>query len=204
MTKSAITISACVVVVLLVVLFPAGAFAQGVHVTLRSHMNPYGGYEKYSGVWGDGNYAYIGSERMSGVLIYDISNPNAPVLASYYNPANSADIEDIKVGNGIAYFASNTGGGLQIVDVSNPSNPQLLSTINSANGGYDNTHKIGLWQNFLFIPQNLTAPAIIKVFDVSNPAVPVPKTTFTATDAQWINDIDIQTNTSGSTWLFAS
>jgi hypothetical protein len=177
---------------------------QGVHTTLRSHMNPYGGYEKYAGVWGDGHYAYIGSERMNGVLIYDISDPNAPVLASYYNPANSQDIEDIKVANGIGYFASNLGGGLHIVDVSNPANPQLLSTLTSANGGYDNTHKVGVWQNFVFIPQNLTPPALIKVFDVSNPAVPVLKSTFTATDPQWINDIDIQTNTAGTTWLFAS
>jgi hypothetical protein len=58
-----------------------------------------------------------------------------------------------------AFFADNMGSGLHIVDVSDPTNPTLLSQITSANGGFDNTHKIAIWQNFVFIPQNLTAPA---------------------------------------------
>jgi len=178
--------------------------AQGIHTTLRAQANPYGFYQSYASVWGDGNYAYVGSERRNGVLIFDISNPNAPVLASYYAPSNSLDMEDVKVSNGVGYFADNMGSGLHIVDVSNPANPQLLTQITSANGGYDNTHKIAVWQNFLFIPQNLTAPALIKVFDVSNPATPVLKTTITATDPQWINDIDIQDNGAGSVRLYTA
>src|SRR5215469_13642136 len=180
------------------------AQAQGIHTILRSQTNPYGAYQSYAGVWGDGNYAYIGSERRNGVLIYDITNPAAPVLASYYSPSNSLDMEDIKVSNGIGYFADNMGSGLHLVDVSDPTNPRLLSQITSANGGYDNTHKVAIWQNFVFIPQNLTAPALIKVFDVSNPAVPVLKTTITATDPQWVNDIDIQDNGSGSVRLYTA
>lgn len=181
-----------------------GAQAQGIHTTLRSQTNPYGAYQSYAGVWGDGNYAYIGSERRNGVLIYDITNPNTPVLASYYAPSNSLDMEDIKVANGVGFFADNMGSGLHIVDVSTPTNPLLLSQITSANGGYDNTHKVAVWQNFVFIPQNLTAPALIKVFDVSNPAVPVLKTTITATDPQWINDMDIQDNGAGSVRLYTA
>src|SRR5215472_6592261 len=180
------------------------AQAQGIHTILRSQTNPYGAYQSYAGVWGDGNYAYIGSERRNGVLIYDITNPAAPVLASYYAPSTSLDMEDIKVSNGIGYFADNMGSGLHIVDVSDPTNPRLLSQITSANGGYDNTHKVAIWQNFVFIPQNLTAPALINVFDVSNPAVPVLKTTITATDPQWVNDIDIQDNGSGSVRLYTA
>jgi hypothetical protein len=178
--------------------------AQGIHTTLRSHANPYNTYQSYAGVWGDGNYAYIASERRNGVLIYDITNPNAPVLASYYAPSNSLDMEDVKVANGIGFFADNMGSGLHIVDVSDPTNPRLLSQITSANGGYDNTHKVTIWQNYVFIAQNLTAPALIKVFDVTNPAIPVLKTTITATDPQWINDIDIQTNTAGETLMYTA
>lgn len=185
-------------------LLTVAAFAQGIHTTLRSQANPYGAYQSYASVWGDGHYAYIGSERRNGVLIYDISNPDAPVLVSYYAPSNSLDMEDVKVSNGIGYFADNMGSGLHIVDVSDPANPALLTQITSANGGYDNTHKIAVWQNFLFIPQNLTAPALIKVFDVSNPALPVLKTTITATDPKWINDIDIQTNSAGKTLMYTA
>ena len=158
---------------LLASIFCGIAVAQGIHTTLRSQQNPYSTSQSYAGVWGDGHYAYVGSERRNGILIYDISNPSAPVLASYYAPADSADMEDIKVANGVGYFASNLGFGVHIVDVSDPTNPVLLSKITSANGGYDNTHKIGLWGNFLFIPQNLTSPALIKVFDVSNPSSPI-------------------------------
>jgi hypothetical protein len=182
----------------------ASAQAQGIHTTLRSHTNPYGAYQSYAGVWGDGNYAYIASERRNGVLIYDISNPDAPVLASYYAPSNSLDMEDVKVSNGVGFFADNMGSGLHIVNVSDPTNPQLLSQITSANGGYDNTHKVAVWQNFVFIPQNLTAPALIKVFDVSNPAIPVLKTTITSTDPMWVNDMDIQDNGSGSVRLYTA
>ncbi len=189
---------------LLATCFVASAHAQGIHTTLRSQANPYGFYQSYAGVWGDGNYAYIGSERRNGVLIYDITNPDAPVLASYYGQSGPIDMEDIKVQNGIGFFADNMGSGLHIVNVSDPTNPQLISQITSANGGYDNTHKVAIWQNFVFIPQNLTAPALIKVFDVTNPALPVLKTTITATDPQWVNDIDIQTNSAGETLMYTA
>ena len=184
--------------------FVGSAHAQGIHTTLRSQANPYGFYQSYAGVWGDGNYAYVGSERRNGILIFDITNPDAPVLASYYGQSGPIDMEDIKVQNGIGFFADNMGSGLHIVNVSDPTNPELISQITSANGGYDNTHKVAIWQNFVFIPQNLTAPALIKVFDVTNPALPVLKTTITATDPQWVNDIDIQTNTAGETLMYTA
>jgi hypothetical protein len=113
-------------------------------------------------------------------------------------------MEDIKVANGIGYFADNFGSGLHIVDLSDPTAPALLSRITSANGGFDNTHKVAVWQNFVFIPQNLTAPAIIKVFDVSDPSSPALKTTFTSTDPMWVNDLDIQATPSGSVRLYTA
>src|SRR5450432_2860027 len=109
-----------------VVALLASANAQGIHVTLRAQANPFSGYQNYASVWGDGHYAYVGSERRNGVLIYDVSNPDAPVLVSQYAPANSFDMEDVKAANRIAYFADNNGSGLHIVDLSNPSNPLLI------------------------------------------------------------------------------
>src|SRR5438105_1680677 len=129
------------------VMILSAAYGQGIHTTLRAQANPYGAFESYASIWGDGHYAYVGSERRNGVLIYDVSNPDAPVLASYYAPTNSLDMEDVKVANGIGYFASNMGYGLHIVNVADPANPQLLSTITSATGAYDNTHKIAVWSH---------------------------------------------------------
>ena len=95
---------------------------------MRANPDPFPAYQSYAGVWGDGNYAYIGSERRNGVLIYDVSNPDAPVLVGTYAPSNpnSFDMEDIKVANGIGYFADNFGTGLHIVDVSNPATSLTL------------------------------------------------------------------------------
>ena len=181
----------------------SSASAQGIYTSLRSHMNPYPGYQSYAGVWGDGNYAYIGSERLNGVLIYNITDPSAPSLASYYAPSNSPGMEDIKVSNGIGYFASNHGGGLHIVNLLDPGNPQLISRISSANGGYDNVHKVAVWQNLVFIPNNLKSPAIL-VFDVSDPANPVLFKTVMSTDPRWVNDLDIQTTAAGSVRLYTA
>src|SRR5947209_1157915 len=97
--------------IILLTLLVGSAFGQGIHTTLRSQKNDYPAYQSYAGVWGDGNYAYLASERRNGVLIYDISNPDAPVLASYYSPTtpSSLDMEDVKVANGVGFFADNMG-----------------------------------------------------------------------------------------------
>jgi hypothetical protein len=39
---------------------------------------------------GSKTYAFIGLERMSGVVVYDISTPSAPVFVQYVNPRNFA------------------------------------------------------------------------------------------------------------------
>jgi hypothetical protein len=180
------------------------AQSVGIHVALRSNVDPYHNtYEQYASIWGDGNFAYVGSERNYGVLIYDITNPDAPVLASHYAPT-VIDMEDVKVASGVGYFASNMGDGLHIVDVSDPYNPVFLSRINSANGGYDNTHKIAVWSNFVFIPQNLVAPANIQVFDVTNPSTPVFFKTIKAKDSKWVNDLTIQTASDGHTYMYTA
>ena len=68
------------------------AAAQGIHITLRA--NPTSRISRrYADVWADGNYAYLSSNMSSGVLIYDISNPDAPVKVANYAPANSSDME---------------------------------------------------------------------------------------------------------------
>ena len=38
------------------------------------------------GTIGAKTYAFIGLERMGGVLVYDISNPSAPIRVDYLNP----------------------------------------------------------------------------------------------------------------------
>ena len=87
---------------------------------------------KFADIFGDGNIAVQGTYNCRGVFIYDVSNPDAPVLASYYNPDNNQQfLEAIVVGNR-GYFGSGNGnGGVHIVDLTDPYNPQLLGTVDS-------------------------------------------------------------------------
>src|SRR5262245_15767279 len=90
-------------------------FGQIINTTLRSHVGSTQ-IRRYGDLWADGNLAFLGSDQGSGVLIYDITNPDAPVLKSNYAPSNSLDMEDVKAVNGIGYFASYGNGGIHIVN----------------------------------------------------------------------------------------
>ncbi|NOT49582.1 MAG: hypothetical protein HOP17_17800, partial [Acidobacteria bacterium] len=122
-------------------------------VRLRAQITPAcntGSNLKFSDIYADGNIAVQGSYNCRGAFIYDISNPDAPVLSSWYNPGNSQQfLEAIVIGNR-GYFGSGNGGGVHIVDLTNPANPQLLGVVNSTTGGGLNSiHEMVVWGNFL-------------------------------------------------------
>ena len=171
--------------------------AQAIHINLRANINPHPPhYNTYSEVWGDGNYAYVASQRQaSGIQIFDISNPGAPVLVAKYAPANiSLNMQGLSVSNGIGYFGDDAGGGLQIVDLSNPSQPTLIKQITSANGGYDNVHDLFYDGNgHVYLP-NYRVNADVQVWDVSNPASPFKVTTITGHDPKSTHDVTVIAN----------
>ena len=81
-------------------------------------------------IYGDGKIAVQGSFSCNGAFIYDISNPDTPVLASWYNPNNDQEfLEAIVVGNRGYFGSGNGGGGVHIVDLSNPYSPVLLGVV---------------------------------------------------------------------------
>ena len=168
-------------------LLAACAAAQaGVTFELVAHVNPYPGPSRYADVWGDGNYAYVGSFSGSGVGIFDLSVPASTFLAGFYNPASGGQFKDVKVSNGIGYFASDNGGGLHIVDVSNPAAPTLLSQVTSTQGGYDSIHNVSLAGKYLYQADSHTPT--VKVFDISNPAAPTFVRDIVTTDPNFIHD----------------
>src|SRR5215204_7387864 len=120
--------------------------AHAQKVRLRSQITPNCGNSsnlQYADIYADGNIAVQGSYNCRGAFIYDISNPDAPTLASWYNPgANQQFLEAIVVGNR-GYFGSGNLGGVHIVNLTNPSSPTLLGTVNSANGnGHNSIHEM--------------------------------------------------------------
>ncbi len=73
-----------------------------------------------TGVINDTTYAFIGLERIGGVMVYDVSNPSAPVFVDYINTRDTSafggdngpeDLKFIKRGNSYYLVSSNEVSG---------------------------------------------------------------------------------------------
>jgi hypothetical protein len=111
-----------------------------------------------------GNTMYMGTT--TGMLIYDISIPLAPVSKGRFNHARACD--PVVVDDTLAYVTLRTGttcGGirnvLDVVNVKNITNPSLVSSFPLVN-----PHGLGKDGNLLFI---CDGSAGLKIFDSSNP-----------------------------------
>jgi hypothetical protein len=175
-------------------------------VRLRSQLTPQcpivpGGNPnwKFADIYADGNLAVLGTYYCRGAFIFNISNPDAPTLASWYNPGNNQQfLEAIVVGNR-GYFGSGNGGGVHIVDLSDPTNPVLLGTVDSAHGnGHNSIHEMMVIDQgasrFLIENFNSTGVLPVRVIDITNPAAPVFKWSFQASDSGWIHAMHIRGN----------
>lgn len=173
-------------------------------VRLRSQINPVcdsgGSNLRFSDIYADGNIAVQGSYNCGGAFIYDISNPDAPILSSRYNPGNNQQfLEAVVVGNR-GYFGSGNGGGVHIVDLTNPANPQLLGIVNGANGsGHNSIHEMVVFNqngvNYLVENFNsLTGNKILKVINVSDPAAAAFVRDINPTEPQWVHAMHVRGN----------
>ena len=75
-----------------------------------------------------GQHLYVSS--LSGVTVFDISNPRAPVRVGRVDLPNAQN-EDVDAGSGILLVSDDPFGGrgiLHVIDVHDPANPRLLST----------------------------------------------------------------------------
>ncbi|NNE67362.1 MAG: hypothetical protein HKN33_12415 [Pyrinomonadaceae bacterium] len=171
-------------------------------VRLRSHINPdcvrpSGSTTdlKFSDIYADGNIAVQGTYSCRGVFIYDLSNADAPVLASRYNPGDSIQfLEAIVIGNR-GYFGSGNGAGVHIVDLSDPYDPQLLGRVDSSNGsGFNSIHEMVVEGDYLYENFNGFATKIIKVIDISDPANPSFVRDINPTEVRWVHAMHIRGN----------
>lgn len=150
---------------------------------------------KFSDIYADGNIAVQGTFSCRGVYIYDLSDPDSPVIAAHYNPGNSIQfLEAIVIGNR-GYFGSGNGGGVHIVDLTDPFDPQLLGTVNSSNGnGFDSIHEMVVDGNFLYENFNGFASKIIKVVNIADPVNPVFVRDINPTEVRWVHAMHIRGN----------
>jgi hypothetical protein len=183
-----------------VTIFAVTASAQ--KVRLRSQSTPTCGTSsnlKFADIYADGNIAVMGSYNCRGVFIYNVSNPDAPVLSSWYNPGNNQQfLEAIVIGNR-GYFGSGNGGGVHIVDLTNPYSPTLLGTVTSTNSNaFNSIHEMMVFnQNgatYLVENFNSTSNKILKVINITNPASPVFVRDINPTEVQWVHAMHIRGN----------
>lgn len=206
--------------VLLVGLLPSGLFAQtltNLNLALVSNVKPSASPISYGDVWAEGDLACLGvwlgySTYNYGVGIYSISNPAAPVLLSIYSPSPTThnQFELGVVRNRIGYFgswSSSGGGGLHIVSLTNPASPQLLCRIGATTGnvtnGFDRVHTVFLERNHLYEAAHVPGITTVKVFDVSNPSLPVYLRDIQTTNTTKVHQITARTK-GGRVMLYTS
>ena len=154
---------------------------------LVGQLNPFPKHNRYGDVWGEGNFAYLASYAGTGVMIIDISNPGAPVLAGFYDPENGAQFKDVVVLDGIGYCSSDDGRGVFIADFKDPKNPRTLFNITPNQNGFASVHELYVSDGLLFEADS-RRPSI-KVFDVANPAQPVFVRDVATTDTIFIHNM---------------
>ena len=170
---------------------------------------------KFADIYADGNIAVQGSYNCRGVFIYDISNPDAPVVASVYNPQVSGSpgvyqifLEAIVIGNR-GYFGTGNIGGVHIVDLTDPYNPRFLGVVDPAHGNaFDQIHEMVVFDQggVRILVENFNSPngnKILKFINVTNPAAPVFVRDLNPTDPVWVHGMHIRGNkmyTSGFTF----
>jgi hypothetical protein len=118
--------TAAVTAVTLLAVAPSAMAQQLVHI---------GSYDSLVNAWAvayDQDYLYV-ADRSLGLVIFDITNPTAPVRVGGYNTPMSAF--DVAVMDGIAFVGAGISepyqGSLYILDVANVQNPVLLGSITS-------------------------------------------------------------------------
>ena len=167
-------------------------------VRFRSQIAPNcnsGSTIKYADIFADGNIAVQGSYACRGAFIYDISNPDQPVLAAWYNPGNNQQFLEAVVVGTRGYFGSGNGGGVHIVDLTNPYNPVLLGVVNTTKGnGFDRIHEMVVHGNYLIENYNGFSNKIIKIINISNPANPVFIRDLNPLEMNWVHAIHIRNN----------
>jgi hypothetical protein len=190
----------CLALVVMILLFALQTTAQNIRV--RGKLDPLPGKYAYSDLYAEGNIAVLGTyctdtlgclsnpNDIQGGLIFDITNPDAPVLAARYHPEPKQQMLEALVKNRIGYFGSGNGGGVHVVNLNDPYNPVLITRITSTNGGgYDTIHEIVIDGNYLYETDSRTPR--IKVIDITNPSAPVFVRNIDTGDSRFIHAVYI-------------
>ena len=159
-----------------------------------------------------GNHLYVSA--LTGVSIYDVSNPRAPVRVGRLELPNAQN-EDVDVGSGIMLVSDDPYGGrgvLHVIDVRDPANPTLLSSFRTWTPGIFGfgsalPRRRGIGHTASCIQDCRYAwlagsEAGIDVIDLRDPAHPRLTGRFRAREAAGVMGThDVQVDGSGLAWV---
>jgi len=158
-----------------------------------------------------GRHLYVSS--LSGVSIFDIGDPRAPVRVGRLDLPNAQN-EDVDVGGGILLVSDDPFGGrgvLHVVDVRDPSRPRVLSTYRTWTPGlFDFSappRRRGIGHTVSCIRDCRYAwlagsSAGIEIIDLRDPSRPRRVRTFPAREAAGVMGThDVQVDSSGLAWV---
>lgn len=113
----------------------------------------------------DGNYLYVAAGYNKGLLIFDVSDPHAPVLASSITvaDANSLDGNGVEVVGNTVYLSC--GREFVIADVSNPYSPQVTHVVDPQGLAFD----AAIMDNYAYIASEFW----LELWDLSGDPSPV-------------------------------
>ncbi|MBW2311972.1 MAG: beta-propeller domain-containing protein [Deltaproteobacteria bacterium] len=114
------------------------------------------------GVYVSGNYAYVADGGWSGLLIFDVSNPENP------NNIGTLDVEyatKVYASGNYAYVAG--AGDLQVIEVSDPQNPQTAGSVERSTGAQG----MYVTGSYAYIAAYENGIDVIKITDPENPTL---------------------------------
>lgn len=82
-----------------------------------------------TGVFVEGNYAYVASQFTDRIVIFDVSNPSAPAYVNEVSTGINSDPVAVVVESGDLYVACIRADIIQRYDLATPTNPTLLNQI---------------------------------------------------------------------------
>jgi hypothetical protein len=121
--------------------------------------NPYSLYVQ-------GRYAYVASPNNNSLVIFDISNPAAPVEISSISAGSGSHPHSVYVQGRYAYVTGENNNTFIIIDVSNPALP-VVTSILSLN------HPFGVYIQGRYAYVTTYTTNTLAILDISNPYSPI-------------------------------
>ncbi len=189
-----------IVLAVVLLVLPAAVLSQ--KVRLRSKITPVcasGSNLRFADIFAEGTTAVQGSYGCRGVFIYDLTDPDSPVLASWYNPGSDQQFLEAIIFNGRGYFGSGNGGGVHIVDLTNPYAPAVLGVVTPASGaGFSSIHEMVVFRqngrDYLIENFNGFTSKLLKIIDITVPASPFLVRELNPSEPVWVHAMVVRGN----------